>query len=263
MLDLRHPERIRVINESDAGATVTEDLSQAQPDAKLTLQAALGMSGSQSYLVAQRNIVVEGADDYAVLTALSELLIRSGEEGLPEDIQITAAGGASEAAYIASFMIGQKLDVAVLLDSDTAGDTARDKLVKGWLTRYKGRETQVLRLAEALGITGREFSIEDIFPDDFYLARVRDVYSKQLASFGVADVKLIGEGQLCKRVERAFQMLGIPFNKGSVAKRIRGDLSRMKDAGALPAELKASASTLIAALIRALPRTEQSGRSLQ
>ncbi|MEQ1735469.1 MAG: AAA family ATPase, partial [Rhodoglobus sp.] len=76
MLDLRRPERIRVISETATGAVVTDDLTQTQPDAKLTLQAAMGMSGSQSYLVAQRNLVVEGADDYWLLSELSNLLVR-------------------------------------------------------------------------------------------------------------------------------------------------------------------------------------------
>lgn len=254
MLDLRHPERIRVINETANGTVVSEDLTETQADGKLTLQAALGMSGSQSHLVSKRNIVVEGADDYMLITELSNLLLRSGENGLPEDVLITAAGGASEAAYIATFMIGQQLDVVVLLDSDLAGDTAHDKLVKSWLTRYKGRPTQVLRLGEAVGAKAKEFSVEDLFPDDFYLRRVNDVYGKQiLAATGAAELKLVGGGQLCKRVERALGEHKIAFNKGSVAKRIRGDLARMKDVSELPTSTKDYAVKVITALIAALP----------
>jgi energy-coupling factor transporter ATP-binding protein EcfA2 len=253
MLDLHHPERIRVINDSKQGAVVTEDLTLTQPDGKLTLQAALGMSSSQSYLVAQRNIVVEGADDYMLINELSNLLLRSGEDGLPEDVHVTAAGGASEAAYIATFMIGQQLDVVVLLDSDQAGEVARDKLVKSWLTRYKGKPTQVLHLAEAVGATAREFSIEDLFPDDYYLARVTEIYGKQLVAAGAPpEPKLLGDGQLCKRVERALSEHGVTFNKGSVAKRIRRDLSRMNDASKLPPQTKTYATKLVAALTKAL-----------
>lgn len=137
MIDLRKPERIRVLSETSAGTKVTDDLMQTQPESKFTLQAALGMSGSTSYLMAQRNLVVEGVDDFWIITELSNLLIRAGLDGLPDDVYITAAGGASEAAYIATLMIGQKLDVVVLLDSDKAGDEAKDSLVKKWLTRYQ------------------------------------------------------------------------------------------------------------------------------
>ncbi|HWA24373.1 MAG TPA: AAA family ATPase [Lacunisphaera sp.] len=251
MLDLRHPERIRVINETDQGAVVTEDLTETHPEAKLTLQAALGMSGSQSYLVAQRNVVVEGADDHMLLTALSELLVRSGEEGLAEDVLVTAAGGASEAAYIATFMIGQRLGVVVLLDSDAAGNTARDKLVKSWLTRYKGTSAHVLDLGRTVGVTDRDFSIEDLFPDDFYLLRVKEVFGKELASAGISTLKVAPGGQLCKRVERALKEAGISFNKGSVAKRIRRDIATMKTVDELPESTRGYTRRLMAALNKA------------
>ena len=142
MLDLRHPERIKVISETGSGAVVLDDFSGSQPEAKLTLQAALGMSGRTSYLVAARNLVVEGADDFWIVTELSNLLIRSGRGGLPEDLYVTAAGGASEAAYIAALMIGQELEVVVLLDSDAAGGQAADKLTKNWLTAHRPDEVE-------------------------------------------------------------------------------------------------------------------------
>jgi len=116
MIDLRKPERIRVLNEVPGdGVVVSDDLTQSQPEGKFVLQAALGMSGSTSYLVAERNLIVEGVDDFWILTELSRLLKHSGAPSLPDDLFITPAGGASEAAYVATFMIGQKLKVVVRL----------------------------------------------------------------------------------------------------------------------------------------------------
>jgi hypothetical protein len=119
MIDLRHPETIRVISESPNGTVVSDDLTKSQPEAKFVLQAALGMSGSTSYLLADKNLVVEGVDDYWLLTELSRLLKQSSDPHLSDEVFITPAGGASEAGYIATIMIGQDLDVVVLLDSDT------------------------------------------------------------------------------------------------------------------------------------------------
>ncbi len=100
MIDLRKPERIRTISETkDKGTIVDKDLNLSQPEAKFTLQAALGMTASQSHLIAQRNVVVEGADDFWIVSELSDLMIRSGMTALPDDVIVTAAGGASEAAY--------------------------------------------------------------------------------------------------------------------------------------------------------------------
>jgi len=244
MIDLRHPDRLRVISETPNGAVVTNDLTQSQPDAKLTLQAAMGMSISQSYLVAQRNLVVEGVDDYWILSELSNILIRSGGAGLPEDVLVTPAGGASEAAYIATFMTGQMLDVVVLLDTDQAGDNARDALVKRWLTRYNGKDTQVLSLGAVIGAAS-ECSIEDLIPENFYLDLAMHVYARKLAG---RTLTLRPGSQLCKRVERGFAELGIAFNKGSVAKDLRTALTRMKDSSELPAGMKETAEKVIGAI---------------
>ncbi len=255
MIDLRHPERIKVISESPKGAMVSDDLVGSQPEAKFTLQAALGMTGRTSYLVSEKNLVVEGVDDFWVVTELSNLLARSGLTGLPEDVFITAAGGASEAGYIATFMIGQQLDVAVLLDSDPAGGEAADRLVKRWLTKYKGKETQVLLLGDVVGAAGRAFAIEDLFPDEFYVSLVRDAYRKELAAAGAPEFSAQGDGLLCKRVERSLTGLGIKFNKGRVAKLLRIQLAKMKTVDELPPATKASAVKLIEAIRKALPST--------
>ena len=167
MIDLNHPDRIRVLKETDNGIVVTTNFTESPPEAKLVLQAALGMDASQSFLVAERNLVVEGVDDYWILTELSNLLRRDGEEGLPEDVLITPGGGASPAVHIATFMIGQNLGVVALFDSDDAGRSAKDKLVKEWLERYKKHQTEVILLGDAVNACG-DFAIEDLFPDGFH-----------------------------------------------------------------------------------------------
>jgi predicted ATP-dependent endonuclease of OLD family len=258
MIDLRKPETIRVISESSEGTIVSDDLTNSQPEAKFVLQAALGMSGSASYLLAEKNLVVEGVDDFWLLTELSRLLERSTETHLSDDVFVTPAGGASEAGYIGTIMIGQDLDVVVLLDSDSAGDNAREKLVKRWLTRYKSKRSAVLSLGEVIGRTG-ECSIEDLFPDDFYLERVHRAYAKQLASAGQPKVALQGTGQLCKRVERAFEALGLTFNKGSVAKVLKGDLSGMKDASVLPQETRNLAKKVFTAIASHFEEPKENG----
>jgi predicted ATP-dependent endonuclease of OLD family len=254
MIDLRHPDRIRVVNEGEEGTTVGSDLSGSQPESKFVLQAALGMSGSMSFLVAQRNLVVEGVDDYWIITELSNILLRSDETGLPDDLMITPAGGASEAVYVATFMIGQRLEVVVLLDTDQAGARARDALIKSWIARYHGAPSQVLNLAQALGETEHEFAIEDLLSEDYYLERVQRTYSKQLAAAGITSITLSGGGTLRKRVQRAFDAIGIPFNRGIVAKSIRADLAHAKDVAHLPAELTSRARKLMAAIRGAFPK---------
>ena len=154
MIDLNHPERIRVLEETDDdGIVVTTNFTGSSPDTKFVLQAALGMDISENYFVTKNNLVVEGVEDYLVISALSNLLQEDGGGGLPEDVRITPGGGASEAVYIATFMIGQGLNVVTLFDSDDAGKRARKKLVEKWITQFNPEsQTKVILLGEAVGV---------------------------------------------------------------------------------------------------------------
>lgn len=247
MIDLREPERIRVLSETAEGTKAHQDLTESQPEGKLVLQAALGMSARQSFLVSQRNLVVEGADDYWILTELSNLLIRSGEEGLPEDVMVTAGGSASEAVYIATFMIGQELEVVALFDADDEGRRQKETLVKRWLTRYSPKHAEAVDLAELTG-ADRDMAIEDVFPEDWYLAKVRETYEELGRLEKGQKLNTHGKDPLVRRVGRVFDDLGLTFNKGSVAKRIRSALSRMKTVEDLPKGMEDDARRVIGGL---------------
>lgn len=244
MIDLQEPDRIRVLSETAKGMVVTEDLTGTQPEGKLTLQSALGIKGSTSYLLAEENLVVEGVDDYWLISALSGLLARSGGAGLADGVMITPAGGASEVTYIATFMVGQELGVTALYDTDDAGNVAKDKFVNRWLTRYHDRPASALSLGELLGVAG-ECSIEDIFSEDYYLAHVKSVYEKQLGGVGALAMTLPPGGQLVKRVEAVFETLPLKFNKGSIAKRISAEIRKMKTKDDLPRATAENAKKLI------------------
>jgi len=251
MIDLRLPERIRIISETDQGTVVKESLTETQPEAKLVLQAALGISGRTSYLVADQNLVVEGVDDYWILTAISNLFQRSAKSALIPEVFMTAAGGASEVTYIATFMVGQNLEVVALYDTDTAGNIAKDKFVKNWLTRYKDGQATALSLGPTACASGKEFSIEDLFPEDFYLACVEAVYGKQLVAAG-AELKNLPKGeQLVKRVELLFESVSLTFNKGSVCKVLCGKIREMKNVSELPAHTAQYAESLFDAINKA------------
>jgi len=165
---------------------------------------------------------------------------------------ITAAGGASEVTYIATFMTGQGLDVVALYDTDGAGNTAKDKFIKSWLARYKGSKAAALSLGPAIGLSNRDVSIEDLFADDFYLKYVQELYKQQLAAVSVTTITLAPGDQLVKRIAAFFEGIGLSFNRGSIAKRISGAINRMKTFDELPAATKEKAEALIGAINAAL-----------
>jgi energy-coupling factor transporter ATP-binding protein EcfA2 len=255
MIDLQAPERIRILTETKDGTVVTEDLSMPQPEGKLTLQAALGISGRMSFLLSERNLIVEGVDDYWLITALSNLMKRSKAEGLPEELMLTAAGGASEVTYIATLITGQELDVVALYDSDKAGDDAKDKFVKRWLSKYKDPKASAISLGAAIGFPeGRKCSIEDLFEESFYLQFVHEVYKPQLDFAGIKEIKLAEGEQLCKRVESFMKQKEINFNKGSVAKKIRSHLNQLENIDKLSEDTRKRAQLLMESIRKAVDK---------
>ena len=255
MIDLNHPARIRILKETDNGIVVTTDLVESSPEARFVLQAALGMDASQSFLVADRNLVVEGVNDYWVLTELSNLLQQNGKIGLPGDVLVTPGGSASTAVHIATIMIGQNLDVVALFDADEEGRQAQEKLDHQWITQYNEARTKTILLGDAAGING-DFALEDLFPENFITDIVKETYTKQLAAADVNEITLQGEDILWRRIERFMKENGIEINKGPVAKRLRKKLSDMNDISELPPETKEKAIKLFQTIRNAFGETE-------
>lgn len=219
MIDLTNPSSLRIVTESTNGTIITDEFIGTDPESKFVLQAALGMSGSTSYLLSQKNLVVEGVDDYWLLTEISNILKRNSKEGLDNEIFITPSGGSSEVVYISTIMIGQKLDVFSLFDEDDAGRAAKDKLVKNWLLKYNNSTSKAMTISEILEFKN-EFAIEDLLTENFYLEKVKQTYPK----IAKEKLKLLGTDLLVNRVTRALEEFEIKFNKGSVANLIRREL---------------------------------------
>lgn len=223
MIDLKRLDNIYVAEEiPKEGTKVHKNWATADKDARFTLQAALGLSWSQSLFVGQYNLVVEGVDDYWFLTTISTLLEEAGEGGLDPDLVITPAGGASKVAYVGTILHGQELKVAVLLDSDPAGEQASEQLVHQWILD----EDMVVMVGDAIG--SKPCALEDLFGETYYIAKVQEAYSKELGSNPLTlDPKTAGKKSLVHRVEDAFEKAKVhAFNKGRVAKRIMAELGK-------------------------------------
>lgn len=229
MIDMNRLDNIWVAEERPGeGTKVHSEWATADKNARFTLQAALGLSWAQSLFVGQKNLVVEGVTDFWFLSTLSALLIEAGETGLPEDLVVTPAGGASKVAYLATLLLGQELKVAALLDSDEEGLKAQKQLVHNWLLA----DRDVLMLGAVVGAAG-SYAIEDLFDSTYYLEHAKVAYAKEL---GGKSIKLPAnpEGSIVDRLGLNFESQGLTFNKGRVAKHIMKDLAT-KQAKDLPA----------------------------
>jgi len=229
MIDFKNLDNIYVAEEiAKEGSKVHKNWATADKDARFTLQAALGLSWSQSMFVGQFNLVVEGVDDFWLLTTFSTIFEDAGQPGIDKRLVVTPAGGASKVAYVGTILRGQELNVAVLLDSDSAGQQAFEQLVHQWILQDK----LVVMVGDAVGIT--PCALEDLFGEAYYVAKVNEAYAKELGAKPlVLNSKTAGKKSVVDRIGDAFaeRSLG-EYNKGRVSKRIMTDLGK-KDLAAI------------------------------
>lgn len=246
MIDFKRLDNIYVAEEiPKEGTKIHTNWATADKDARFTLQAALGLSWSQSLFVGQYNLVVEGVDDFWFLTTFSTLFEEAGQAGLDLDLVVTPAGGASKVAYVGTILHGQELHVAVLLDSDPAGEQAFEQLVHQWVLDEK----LVVMVGDAIG--SKPCALEDLFGEAYYIAKVEEAYSKELAGKTLTlEPKTAGKKSLVHRVEDAFDKAKLgTFNKGRIAKRIMTELGK-SDLAAVDKDTVASFRKVIDAVNR-------------
>lgn len=223
MIDFKRLDNIYVAEEINMeGSKVHKNWATADKDARFTLQAALGLSWSQSLFVGQFNLVVEGVDDFWFLTVFSTMFEEAGQTGIDPRLVVTPAGGASKVAYVGTILKGQELNVAVLLDSDSAGQQAFEQLVHQWILQDK----LVVMVGDAVGIT--PCALEDLFGEAYYLTKVNEAYAKEVEKETLTlNPKTAGKKSIVDRVQDAFGERGLgEYNKGRVAKRIMTDLGK-------------------------------------
>jgi predicted ATP-dependent endonuclease of OLD family len=243
MIDFARLDNIHVAEDvAKQGTKVHKNWATADKDARFTLQAALGLSWSQSLFVGQYNLVVEGVTDFWFLTTISNMLKEAGRIGLDEQLVVTPVGGASKAAYVGTILHGQKLNVAVLLDSDPEGKSAYEQLVHQWIMEEK----HVLRLGDLLG-TKDQRTLEDLFDETYYVGHVTAAYATELSAQPLA-ISPDRVRPIIDRVEQALKGKGVDkFNKGRVGKRIMADLAK-KSLSDLPKDTIENFEKVIAAV---------------
>ncbi|HVB50280.1 MAG TPA: AAA family ATPase [Acidimicrobiales bacterium] len=169
-----------VIN--DAGA-VTD------PDTLFPLQAALGYDIAQSLFIGDQNVIVEGISDFIYILSISAHLEANGRNHLSNSTRIIPAGGATNIpTFIA--LIGNKLDVVILLDGNTNYQRIEEAIKRGRLDQPKLLSIDTFSLVS-------KADIEDLFEPAEYL----DFYNATFGdSIALGDLK--GSDRVVKRIER-------------------------------------------------------------
>lgn len=125
---------VRIVEMKDRkdGTKVHTRLAVDDPRSVYPLQAALGYELAQSLFGQSRNLVCEGLTDMFYVEGLAHAFKDAGMTSLKESVALVPAHSASKVLYYCTLLQSQRLKVAALLDSDTAGEKAasQDELVR-------------------------------------------------------------------------------------------------------------------------------------
>lgn len=251
MIDLANPECVRIVESRNNHLSITSGIVSSQPGPMAVIEQSLGLTGDQSGLMSNRQVlIVEGGDDALILHKLSGLLREDGKEGLSDKIYIWPAQSASKTPMYAAFVIGQGWDAGVLLDTDEAGLTAKKKIEELYVSKLaeaQKKRFRIFMLGHTVGTKQTDFSIEDIFPESFYLDCTNSAFKINIKK---EDLPVDGSDMITKRVETVLknQYQQSEINKRAIFAEMLKQFDRWKKSSELPEETAGRAEKLFKAI---------------
>lgn len=242
LIDLGHPERLRVVELRDHHTRVSTGLISQSRTPMMVVEAALGLAPEMSGLLGSRKtLIVEGQDDALVLLKLSALARSAAKPSIPDDVYLWAAQGAAKTPMYVGFLIGHEWVGGVLLDGDGEGIKAKEKIKMLYANVPEGRFF-VTDLSSALGEKNSPFTIEDILGEKFYLAAVSETYRLTMKSEDLGPDRVKPLTHLISQ-ELASRGIG-ELDKSRVMATILKQFSSFKEFTDLPAETRKRAEKL-------------------
>ncbi|MGB8632098.1 MAG: AAA family ATPase [Xanthobacteraceae bacterium] len=256
MVDTGSPERVRIVEVRNHHTNVVKGIVSSARQPMMVIEAALGLTPSMSDLLGHRiTLIVEGTDDFVILNKLSGVFLKSEQEGLPDEVYLWPAQGASKTPMYAGFLIGHLWKGGALLDSDKEGRDAACKIKK--LYGVAAANFPIMLLGPALGESGAAIAIEDLLPRDLYLECVRKAYRIEITE---ADLTGLDVRPISVAVAEALRSRGL---SGLDKSRVLGELLKVFDSWQtvddLPSSLKKKTNTLFSKIRQAFrPSNPQS-----
>ena len=199
-------DQVRIVEDKGPplGAVVSTGLTAKDPDSLFPLQAALGYDIAQNLFVGPHNLVVEGISDYIYFTSMSDACVEAGREGLDERWRILPAGSAANVPTFVS-LVGPRLDVTVVVDSDAKG-----------VQRIKNMVDDIIAASRVVfvdaAVESSHAETEDLFEQTDYI----DLYNETFEDKSVDFEALPPGDRITKRIAK---MAG-NFNHGRVAETL-------------------------------------------
>lgn len=207
MVPTHHLDSVRTVNIADKVGTTVTNSPTGDERTLFPLQAALGYDLAQSLFVGPSNLVIEGVTDFWILSAVSAHLADVGKTALSSDLTLTPAGGAQKISYMVALLVSESLNVIVLFDAERESEVTKKQLLKAKLIHDKN----VIFVSEAIDPAPNEADIEDLLDPAVYASLVKEAYKAELKRKTLKLNERVP--RIAKRFEKAFEELGITFQK--------------------------------------------------
>ena len=177
IIDTSNIDRCRVVYIDKEGYTVTSSDLRQGADALnehsiYAVHAAMGLSVSDIMLQGCQNIIVEGPSDQHYLNAIKSFLIREKHIAPKQDLVFIPSGGVKGVPGIVS-LLGAKAENLpyVILDSDSSGCGAKNKLQSGLYSSCKDRLLETGSICKV-----KDSEIEDCIPFELLVRGINRLF---------------------------------------------------------------------------------------
>jgi len=177
LVDHNRLDRVKAVYTENGLTKASNDISKADKEKKAIqpVNAAIGISASQSLLVGCDIVIVEGVSDQFYLTLIKNHLISKKKFTPKREIVFIPVDGAKGVKPVVSILQGRNHDLPiVLLDSDEAGKRFKNSLEQGL---YKPEKRKILEIDTFTKKTGSE--IEDLIPIDILVDSFDRLYRSE------------------------------------------------------------------------------------
>ena len=236
MVDANHLERVRSVYIDGLGKTVVSSDLRASEKKKgknqiqsiYPVNAALGLSVSQTLLVNCLAVLVEGESDQLYLSAMKNLLISKQKVSPLKEIVFIPTGGTKGIKATASIISGTKDNLPpVIVDADGPGTRIKKELESELYTASKDR---IISVSEFTEIENGE--IEDLFPKHKMQLEVSKFLRHEYScDEDFEDVEL-SDKPMCNQIEKFAHDNEFQLEKGwkvKLAARIKNEILNGKD----------------------------------
>lgn len=162
LVDHDNLDKVKAVYTENGLTKISNDLSKADKEKKAIqpVNAAIGITASQSLLVGCDIVIVEGVSDQFYLTMIKNHLVSKGKLTPKKEMVFIPVKGVKGVKLVVSIVQGSQSELPfVLFDSDTTGKQAQTSLKKGF---YSDDKDKVLEVDTYCGKSGAE--IEDLIP---------------------------------------------------------------------------------------------------